>query len=89
MAIGLTEEDLYGDGVREPLCTCCRQLAQALASLPPDSRLVEQSGQLKAAADNLKVAGAVRWLDMACCHVFHVLLAIHTAGTCRVAYLEV
>jgi hypothetical protein len=55
MGQNVTEEDLYGSAVREPMCHCCSQLAQALASLPADGSLVASPAQLKAAAEQLKV----------------------------------
>jgi hypothetical protein len=58
MGQNVTEEDLYGSAVREPLCRCCSQLSQALAALPADSSLVEHPAQLKAAAEQLKVSNA-------------------------------
>jgi hypothetical protein len=56
MGDGLTEEDLYGSAVREPLCRCCSQLAQALSALSGDSTLVKQPTQLTAAVEQLKVS---------------------------------
>lgn len=52
MGKGLTAEDLYGSGVREPLCSFCGELATALSCMPG---FVDDAQQLTAAVQALKV----------------------------------